>query len=215
MEAKKIIESNKEIAFLYIIFFVGIIGHLYDPLRNLMLLLTPATLLLTGLIVLFYSYKSSSNNFLLWTAFTYIITFILEVIGVKTGLIFGDYYYGSTLGIKFFDVPLIIGFNWVFVILGSISISRLLTNNIFLSSVISALIAFIFDLILEPIAIKLDYWSWSEGIIPIQNYLAWFVIALISALGFNYLKVKVNSKISLHYLLVQFVFFVILLIFYR
>jgi len=215
MEAKKIIVSNKEIAFLYIIFFVGIVGHLYDPLRNLMLLLTPATLLLTGLIVLFYSYKSSTNKFLLWAAFTYIITFILEVIGVKTGLIFGEYNYGSTLGIKLFDVPLIIGFNWVFVILGSISISRLLTNNIFLSSVISALIAFIFDLILEPIAIKLDYWSWSEGIIPIQNYLAWFVIALISALGFNYLKVKVNSKISLHYLLVQFVFFVILLIFYR
>ena len=91
-------------------------------------------------------------------------------------------------------MPLIIGFNWVFVILGSIAISRLLTNNIFLSPVISALIAFIFDLILEPIAIKLDYWSWSEGIIPIQNYLAWFVIALISALGFNYLKVKVNFK---------------------
>ena len=181
----------------------------------LCLLLTPATLLLTGLIVLFYSYKSSTNNFLLWAAFTYIITFILEVVGVKTGLIFGEYNYGSTLGIKLFDVPLIIGFNWVFVILGSISISKLITSNIFLSSIISALIAFIFDLILEPIAIKLDYWSWSEGIIPLQNYLAWFVIALISALGFNYLKVKVNSKISLHYLLVQFIFFVILLIFYR
>ncbi len=215
MEAKKILISNKEIAFLYIIFFVGIIGHLYDPLRNLMLLLTPATLLLTGVIVLFYSYRTSANNLLVWAAFTYIITFILEVIGVKTGLIFGEYNYGSTLGIKLFDVPLIIGFNWVFVILGSISISRLMTGNIFLSSIISAFIAFIFDLILEPIAIKLDYWSWSEGIIPIQNYLAWFVIALISALGFNYLKVKVNSKISLHYLLVQFVFFVILLIFYR
>ena len=215
MEAKKIIISNKEITFLYIIFFVGIVGHLYDPLRNLMLLLTPATLLLTGLIVLFYSYKSSTNNFLLWVAFTYIITFILEVVGVKTGLIFGKYNYGSTLGIKLFDVPLIIGFNWVFVILGSISISRLMTGNIFLSSIISAFIAFIFDLILEPIAIKLDYWSWSEGIIPLQNYLAWFVIALISAFGFNYLNVKVNSKISLHYLLVQFIFFVTLLIFYR
>ena len=215
MEAKKIIISNKEITFLYIIFFVGIVGHLYDPLRNLMLLLTPATLLLTGLIVLFYSYKSSTNNFLLWVAFTYIITFILEVVGVKTGLIFGKYNYGSTLGIKLFDVPLIIGFNWVFVILGSISISRLITSNIFLSSIISAFIAFIFDLILEPIAIKLDYWSWSEGIIPLQNYLAWFVIALISAFGFNYLNVKVNSKISLHYLLVQFIFFVTLLIFYR
>lgn len=215
MEATKIITSNKEIVFLYIIFFVGIIGHLYDPLRNLMLLLTPATLLLTGLIVLFYSYKTSTNNFLLWAVFTYTITFILEVIGVKTGLIFGEYNYGSTLGIKLFDVPLIIGFNWVFVILGSISISRLMTSNLFLSALISAFIAFVFDLILEPIAIKLDYWTWAEGIIPIQNYLAWFVIALISALGFGYLKVKVISKISLHYLLVQFLFFVTLLIFYR
>lgn len=214
METKKIIISNKEIVFLYIIFFVGIIGHLYEPLQNLMLLLTPATLLLTGLVVLFYSYKTSENKFLLWAAITYIITFILEVIGVKTGLIFGEYNYGSTLGIKLFEVPLIIGFNWVFVIHGSISIARLISNNLFLSAIISAFIALMFDVILEPIAVKLDYWTWAEGIIPIQNYLAWFAIALISALGFSYLNVKVTSKISLHYILVQFIFFVILLIFY-
>ena len=213
MEAKKIIVSNKEITFLYIIFFVGIVGHLFGPLRNLMLLLTPATLLLTGLIVLFYSYKSSTNNFLLWAAFTYIITFLLEVIGVKTGMIFGEYNYGSTLGIKLFDVPLIIGFNWVFVILGSIAISRIMTGNIFLSSIISAFIAFIFDLILEPIAIKLDYWSWSEGIIPIQNYLAWFVIAFIASVFFLKLNLKLRSDISIHYFFIQLVFFIILLIF--
>jgi len=215
MEAKKIIISNKEIAFLYIIFFVGIIGHLYDPLQNLMLSLTPATLLLTGVIVLFYSYRTSTNNLLVWAVITYIITFILEVTGVKTGLIFGDYYYGSTLGIKLFDVPLIIGFNWVFVILGSISISKMITNNLILSAIISAFIALIFDLILEPIAIKLNYWNWSAGIIPLQNYLAWFIIALFSSLGFNYSKLNVSSKISMHFLFVQLVFFVILLIFYR
>jgi bisanhydrobacterioruberin hydratase len=214
MEAKKIIVSNKEIVFLYVIFFVGIIGHLYDPLQNLMLLLTPATLLLTGVVVLLYSYKSSKNKFLLWVVLTYVITFLLEVIGVKTGLIFGEYNYGSTLGIKLFDVPVIIGFNWVFVILGSISISRLITINLTVSAIISAFIAFIFDLILEPVAIRLDYWTWNAGIIPLQNYLAWFVIALISSLGYNYIKVTVNSKISLHYLLVQFVFFTMLLIFY-
>lgn len=215
MEAKKIITSHKEIFFLYIIFFVGIIGHLYEPLRNLMLILTPVTLLLTGLVVLFFSFKTSSNNFLLWAILTYIITFILEVIGVKTGLIFGEYNYGLTLGIKLFEVPLIIGFNWVFVILGSISIARLITTNIYLSAFITSFIAFIFDLILEPIAISLDYWSWSDNIIPIQNYLAWFVIAFISSIGFSYLKVKVSSKISSHYLLVQFLFFAVLLIFYR
>lgn len=215
MEAKKIITSNKEIIFLYIIFFVGIIGHLYDSLKNLMILLTPVTLLLAGLIVLFYSYQTSSNKFLLWAVLTYLITFILELIGVKTGMIFGEYNYGSTLGTKFFDVPLIIGFNWVFVILGSISISRLMTSNLFLSAIVSAIIALVFDFILEPVANKLDYWNWTGDIIPVQNYLAWFIIALISALGFNYLRVKVISKISIHYFLIQFIFFVTVLIFFR
>jgi len=214
MEAKKIIGSKKEIVFLYIIFLVGIVGHLYGPLQKLMILLTPVTLLITGVIVLVYSYQNSANKFLIWSALTYIITFILEVIGVKTGLIFGEYSYGSTLGIKLFEVPLIIGFNWVFVILGSISIARLITGNIFLSTIISAVIASLFDLILEPVAIRLDYWSWSAGIIPLQNYFAWFVIALVSAFGFIYFNVKIISKISLHYLLIQFVFFVALLIFY-
>lgn len=215
MEAKKILISNKEIVFLYIIFFVGIIGHIYFPFRNLMLSLTPATLLLTGLVVLFYSYKTSTNKFLVWAVITYIITFILEVIGVKTGMIFGAYNYGSTLGTKFFDVPLIIGFNWVIVILGSISVSKLITNNFFLSAIISAFIALIFDLILEPIAIRLNYWNWSEGIIPIQNYFAWFIIALFFSLGFNYIKLNVGSKISMHFLFVQLVFFILLIIFYR
>jgi bisanhydrobacterioruberin hydratase len=215
METKKILISNKEIVFLYIIFFVGIIGHLTAQLRDLMLLLTPATLLLTGLIVLFFAYKTSANKFLLWVALTYVFTFILEVVGVKTGVIFGEYNYGPTLGVKLLAVPLIIGFNWVLVILGSISISRLITQNFFLSALITALIALIFDLILEPVAIRLNYWTWNDGIIPIKNYVTWFLIALISALAFSYFKVDVRSKISLHYLLVQFLFFVILLIFYR
>lgn len=215
MEAKKIIISKKEIIFLYVIFFVGIFGHLYGPLHNWMISLTPLTLLLTGSIVLFYSYRTSTNKFFVWALTTYFITFILEVVGVKTGLIFGDYFYGSTLGIKIFDVPLIIGFNWVFVILGSITVSKLITKNHFLSAIISAFIALIFDLILEPIVIRLNYWTWTEGVIPLQNYFAWFIIALLSSLGFNNSKINVGSKISMHFLFIQFVFFIILLIFYR
>ena len=215
MEAKKILKLNKEIIFLYIIFFVGIIGHIYPPFQKMMIAITPITLLLTGFIVLYFSYKTSENNFLLWVVLTFIITFILEVTGVKTGSIFGSYSYGSTLGFKLFEVPLIIGFNWVLVILGSISFSKLITNNVFISSIISAIIAFIFDLILEPIAIKLDYWTWAGVVIPIQNYIAWFSIAFLSALAFNYLKINITSKISMHYLLVQYLFFIVLLIFYR
>jgi putative membrane protein len=215
MERKKYLDKNKEILFLYIIFSVGIIGHLYVPLRSLMLILTPLTLLLTGSVVLYSSYKSSDKSLLLWILITYILTFILEVAGVKTGMIFGDYIYGKTLGIKLFDVPLIIGFNWVFVILGSISTAIFFTKRIFLVSFISASICVIFDLVLEPVAIKLGYWNWIEETIPFQNYLAWFIIAFVSSLFFLTLKVKVKSRISIHYLFVQFVFFIILFLFYK
>lgn len=40
------------------------------------------------------------KNFLLWFFIIYILTFSLEVAGVKTGLIFGDYFYGNNLGFK-------------------------------------------------------------------------------------------------------------------
>jgi putative membrane protein len=63
-----------------------------------------------------------------------------------------------------------------------------------------------FDLILEPIAIKLDYWTWAERYSNTKLF-AWFLLHLF-LLYFWLFKIKVTSKISLHYLLVQFVFFV-------
>ncbi len=215
MERTKYLNKHKEVLFLYIIFSVGIIGHLFLPLRSLMLMLTPGTLLLTGFVVLYSSYKASDKSLLLWILITYIITFLLEVAGVKTGIIFGQYAYGKTLGIKLFEVPLIIGFNWVFVILGSISIVLLFTKRIFWVSFISASLCVVFDLVLEPVAIKLNYWSWAGNTIPTQNYFAWFMIAFVSSVFYLTLKVKMKSRVSIHYLFTQLVFFITLLLFYK
>ena len=213
MERSQNIKKYKEEYFLYLIFTVGIIGHLVDQLIPIMLYLTPFTLLLTGSVVLYKSYKSSNKLFLYWIIITYLITFSLEVIGVKTGLIFGEYLYGETLGLKLFDVPLIIGFNWVFVILGAISIARIISKNNLVVSLIAALIAVIFDFILEPVAIKLDYWQWSENIIPLQNYAAWFLIAFFSSFLYEQFKIETDSKISIHYLIIQFIFFLFINLF--
>jgi len=213
MERSQNIKKYKEEYFLYLIFTVGIIGHLVDQLIPIMLYLTPFTLLLTGIVVLYKSYKSSNKLFLYWIIITYLITFSLEVIGVKTGLIFGEYLYGETLGLKLFDVPLIIGFNWVFVILGAISIARIISKNNLVVSLIAALIAVIFDFILEPVAIKLDYWQWSENIIPLQNYAAWFLIAFFSSFFYEQFKIETDSKISIHYLIIQFIFFLFINLF--
>src|SRR5210317_2015499 len=48
--------------------------------------------------------------------------FAVELIGVQTGLLFGEYAYGSALGPKLMGVPLIIGVNWLAIVLASIGV---------------------------------------------------------------------------------------------
>jgi uncharacterized membrane protein len=47
----------------------------------------------------------------------------------------------------------------------------------FLLVFLAAILAVVFDYVLEPVAINLNYWQWAYNIIPLQNYLAWFLIS--------------------------------------
>jgi len=213
MEGKKNIITRYSTKFLFIIFAVGIVGHINLGTRDIMLLLTPFTLFITMSVVFYSLFCESNRKLILWFLITYLFTFITEVIGVKTGIVFGNYLYGSTLGIKVLSVPLIIGLNWVFVILGAITFSQKVTSDKNLIALITALIAVAFDMVLEPVAIKLDYWNWQNGKIPLQNYLAWFAISFIVSWFFNRMNLHIKTDLPKIYLIVQTIFFVSLLIF--
>lgn len=217
---------------------VGIAGHLIDTTLQLMKTLTPFTLLLTGGVVLFYSIKNSeqisnkipnefnstlnritpekiNSQLVSWVILTYLITFFLEVIGTKTGIVFGSYQYGNTLGLKLFDVPLIIGFNWVLVVIGAILLAKKFFNDEIFIALATGLFAVIFDFFLEPIAIKLDYWNWQNNQIPLQNYAAWFVIAFLFSILFQKMKIEIKSDLAKKYFLTQLIFFLSLFLFMR
>lgn len=215
MEVKKIIRLTKEEIFIYLIYSVGIAGHLTNSLVNYMKLLTPLTLLLTGGVVLFSSLKHSSKNYLFWILITYITTFALEVIGVKTGLVFGSYWYGETLGLKVLDVPVIIGFNWTMVILGAILLSEKFFSRKIFILISASLMATLFDFFMEPSAIKLGYWNWSGISVPLQNYFAWFIISFIFSNIYFRMNIKVTSDLPIKFFVTQFVFFITLFVFRR
>lgn len=193
-----------------VFYSVGVIGHAITELRDVMLVLTPITLFVSGIIVIAASYDHPNYNLIIWMSITYLLTFVAEVVGVQTGFIFGKYQYGATLGFKFFDVPLIIGFNWVMIILGAISIAKSIDKSIYITAALAAVLAVLFDLMLEPIAIKLDYWNWTDGGIPLRNYYAWFAIAFTSSYLFDKMNVKLKNGIFRFYFIVQLIFFVLL-----
>ena len=207
---KIIILKYKEEAFLSVIYLVGIVGHSVNSLLPLMKVLTPYTLLISVVIVSMKLLRLDSLKVFYWGLVTFLITYLTEVIGVKTGLIFGEYSYGNVLGIKLFDVPIIIGLNWVFVILGLINLFQKFKTNNFFKGLYVGIGAVAFDFILEPVAISLTYWSWDDIQIPLQNYIAWFVLAYVFYLLFAYFKIELRTTISRNYFIIQLIFFIVL-----
>ncbi len=195
---------------IYIFFAVGAAGHFIAFTKPLMLYMTPYVLAIAGAFVLGFSGSVKNNKFILFFIISFLITFALEVAGVKTGMIFGKYTYGDVLGFKVAAVPVIIGFNWIFVILGALNIGFTLSRNIFFVSLVAGILSVVFDLLLEPAAINLDYWNWHNNVVPFQNYAAWFIISFIFAICFLYFKVNVYSKTFIHYFIAQLMFFIIL-----
>ena len=160
--------------------------------------------------------------------FSFLIGFITELIGVNTGFLFGDYVYGKILGIKFFNVPILIGLNWFTIVFSAYVISAKIINylptlffkknessllKIFSHSILCATIATSFDWLMEPVAMKLQFWSWKNNEIPVYNYISWFVISFLISSVFFKMKLAYTNRFAPVLLIIQSIFFLFLRIF--
>jgi putative membrane protein len=201
--------KSKILLVVLIIYLVGAIGHAISDVKPIFLMLTPYNLILT-LAVYFWLIKPLKIKTILIAFVVFLIGFFVEVVGVKTGLLFGSYNYGVTLGWKFLDVPIVIGFNWVLLSFTSNSITNRYIKNNYVSALLAANLMVGLDYLIEPIAIKLDYWSWEDGIIPIQNFMMWLITAFVIQLILNYSKLKLSFKVGLAMFTIQILFFLLL-----
>ncbi|MDJ0766507.1 MAG: carotenoid biosynthesis protein [Myxococcota bacterium] len=195
---------------LAIIYAVGLIGHLVPLFRPMLLPMTPYVLLLTGAVVIFPLVRERRIRTLLWVWAVGMVAFGIEVVGVKTGAVFGQYAYGEVLGFKLWGVPLIIGFNWMLVVLGAVSGARLVVKRRAAVVCVAGLLALLFDLVLEPTAIALHYWTWYGQQVPVQNYAVWTGLTMIAAAAYSSFGCQHNERLPAFYLLVLFVYFAVL-----
>jgi putative membrane protein len=195
--------------FTIVLFAVGLILHGIPALRHLAIKITEAFLFtINFLVFIIYIRKNFSYKFLFGSLLIFLITLLTEVIGVKTGKIFGHYQYGNAFTITLLNVPLVIGFNWLMLILSANSLMKNWLKSHFMITISAASLVMLFDIILEPVAIKLDYWSWPKDVVPFRNYIAWFVIAFIFSIFLRSFTLKSNLLKS--YIIIQMLFFVII-----
>lgn len=202
----------KKIAVAVIVIFhvVGLIGFLIPALQPYFMKMVPFHLLLMFAIII-YTYIGDVKRLLLFVSGVFLCGWLVEVLGVHTGKIFGSYYYGNTLGYKIAAVPLLMGVNWVILIfsIGQMVKSFKIRNSI-LASLIGALMLITFDFFMEPVAMKFDYWQWDWHQIPLQNYIAWFIVSIILLKFYYALGLKQQKYIGAAMFTAQLVFFVVL-----
>lgn len=202
----------RRISLFFVIFYaVGLAGLSFQITKPFFTQLVPLALLLGFAGVLLFHKASFDKKTLMTFAFVFLMSFLIEAVGVATGKIFGNYKYGETLGFKIAETPVIIGLNWLFLVYVSSTTAKLISSNSIITILIAPAFMVLYDLVLEQVAPGLGMWTWENNTVPWQNYLAWFLLAFVFHVAFRIMKIETGNKIAPILFAIQFAFFLTLL----
>lgn len=202
------LKKNFTVALIWLFIISGAMG-IISPFKDTFLLLTPFNLLVLNSFLLIAIKGFRKEVFVPFIIIAFFSWFI-EVVGVQTHLIFGPYIYGSNLGFKVLDVPLLIGANWSLLVFATGMISNRLFNNKYLKAYFAAFLMVFLDFFMEQVAHDLDYWIFQNHSAPLINYVAWFAISLIGQLYFQSKFSTLKHNLGYHLYFAQLLFFIFL-----
>ena len=113
--------------------------------------------------------------------FTFLFALIIEHIGLATQWPFGNYSYSGNLGLKIFEVPLVVPFAWIMMAHPVLTAARRIAGNwVFLYG---GVVLAAWDLFLDPLMVSQDNWTWIvtgahvpfQPEIPLSNTFGWLL----------------------------------------
>lgn len=124
-------------------------------------------------------------------AISAIISYLMEEIGVGTGVIYGPYHYSDMLGAKLGYVPIIIPLAWFMMIYPSWKVAGALLRSMDTHSfpgltaqaLVAALVMTAWDTVMDPGMAAAGNWIWEGGGayfgVPRRNYLGWLLTTFL------------------------------------
>lgn len=155
--------------------FVGIL-LLGGPWSSDFVMLTPLNLLLLSVVYLITSDKVKRP---LLYALPALMGFLVEMLGTNTGFPFGEYSYSSVLGPGLLGTPFLIGVLWWVLLRSFNDVFSRISSNKTIISLATGLGMLLLDIFIEPVAIGLGFWEWQAAEVPLENYMAWFVLSFV------------------------------------
>jgi lycopene beta-cyclase len=124
------------------------------------------------------------------TAIIFVLTWLAEAVGSKTGFPFGAYSYTPVLQPQVFDVPLLVPLAWFMMLPPSWAIAQSIVGKkqktlryLLQFSAVSALAMTAWDLFLDPQMVNWNFWVWQDPSgyfgIPFVNYFGWLLVSFV------------------------------------
>lgn len=176
-------------------FVVMVAGMVATPLferggdeRRLLALVVVVALFATAVVA---STASHGVRSLVVAGAIVVVTFLVEVLGSRTGFPFGEYDYTGALSPQLFGVPVVVSFAWAGITLtvhGALRDISVGSPRTAASARITtmALAITAWDVFLDPQMVGEGYWRWEPASpsfrgIPLVNYLGWMLTAGVTA----------------------------------
>jgi len=124
-----------------------------------------------------------------------VVSYLLEEIGVRTGLVYGPYHYSDQLGFKLGHVPILIPLAWFMMIYPSWVVARAATRGvdtrtaagIAALALIAAMVMTAWDTVMDPGMSAAGNWVWERGGsyfgVPLRNYFGWLLTTFLVYMG--------------------------------
>jgi len=200
--------SKISVFIIWLFHLCGMVGISYGN-KDFFLAFTPINLFIS-FVLLFFNQKQLESKELKSAFLIFFIGMVSEILGVNYGLIFGDYVYLDNLGVKILGVPVLIGVNWIILTFITGSLSSFIFKNKYVSILMGAILMIGLDLLIEPVAPLLGFWIFDLQKVPLQNYLGWFVIGMITQALFQFKIAEKELTFSTHLLIINAIFFAFL-----
>jgi len=202
-------KQNLSIGLIWLFHVSGIIGIIYSD-ASWFIKATPLNLMLSFVLLLINIKWSKKVFFLVCLCFG--TGMLAEIIGVQYGFIFGAYAYGDALGTKVLQVPLMIGVNWCILVFITGFIAQFFLDALWARVLLGIGLMLFLDLVIEPVAPVLDFWTFESGLASFHNYVGWAIIAFPLQFIFHKVKLDIQGPFPFHLFILQFLFFTILLL---
>lgn len=212
--------ENRIIVVIILCFLAGLILLIPCVLRDYGLFLSAPLFVFISLLLLYELLQQASQKvkFSIYVLFVFSSSLLFEIIAFKNGKIVGRFNYCEQIWLKFAGIPVTMGLKWFIMIAASnattvITAHYLKIRSIHLRIFLAGGFLVLLYYFMEPVGMFLNYWSWSDGYVPVKSYLAWLILGVFYLYILHFFRIEIKGRLLVTSYLVFILYFMAMQVF--